>query len=82
MITTRNGYWRRNFHPSFASGVGPRAQRAPSGNYECWYFSVALQNFSRKGASFTDASGQSGSISEAGGKMLFARQSRRQSRRL
>ncbi len=50
------------------------AESAPSGNYECWYFSTPqpLQNFSLKGGTYTDASGNDGSVTSSGGKMSFS----------
>jgi hypothetical protein len=50
------------------------AEDAPAGSYECWYFSTPqpLQNFSLKGASYTDSSGASGSIESSGGKLHFS----------
>ena len=50
------------------------AEDAPAGSYECWYFSTPQpqQNFNLKGASYTDASGASGSVESSGGKLHFS----------
>lgn len=50
------------------------AESAPSGNYECWFYSTPqpLKNFTLKGDTYVDASGKSGSVIISGGTIHFS----------
>ena len=50
------------------------AESAPSGNYECWFYSTPqpLKNFSLNGDAYVDALGKSGSVTVSGDEIHFS----------